>query len=506
MRLSKPAHWYAAMALVVACGFVLRWANAQTAYVHDDEQHYVGDALWSRAPLGGTALVRFLYEHPHEHPRLDPTTGSLARWGAAGEVARLGHPTLFAAVTGVVLAATRPSGLPEAIVHARVVNALADTVAIVLVAVLAARLGYGDAAGLLAAGLYALFPPAATYGSLAYLDAFLAPLFLLVLVCLVDRRWLAAGVASGLLLATKQSGIVALAFVPLVWALRPPRRPAALVRWGLATVVVTSLLVSPAAYVDSIRNPTRPVGVVQTAPLATLAGNLAAVARPSAYYWLSFSQHGQPLAPFLARAHGAVTPVYLTLAAAAFATAWLRRRRDEALLLQLPVALTLAFVQPSNGMWRLHLLFPLACAAVACAIVAWPRPVRLAALVVALGVGVSPLLPQRPGPQGAVALGDLLYANPQVRGRRGFHDAANPLVIAVPPGHAMSRRLWLGAGTHVVRVQATGRADVALDGRPVLWGDMVEGRVSLDGSVHLVRVEMPNGGELRALAVAPIGR
>jgi hypothetical protein len=154
-------------------------------------------------------------------------------------------------------------------------------------------------------------------------------------------------------------------------------------------------------------------------------------------------------------------------------------------------------------MWRLHFLSPLACAALACGIMAWRRPVQLVALGLAVGIALMPMLPQRPEPGGAIALGELLFANPQFRDRAGFYDATNPLVVTLPAGAGLARRLRLARGAYVVQVDATGRIDVALDDRPIVSRDGSGGRVTVDGPVHRLRVTAPHGGELRGLRVVP---
>jgi hypothetical protein len=503
---SSPRLRHGALLLVLACGLALRVANARTAVVHGDEEHYAGDAMWSLSPLGASERLHFLYNHPHEHPRLDPTTGERTRWGANGGVARLGHPSLFAGVAGAVFALTKPATLGDAVFQARLVNAVADTVAIGLVAVLTSRLGGGPATALLAAGLYAVFPPAATYGSLAYPDAFMAPLLLLVLIAVAGGRWLAAGLATGLLLATKQSGAVALVLVPVLWAVSPGRRTTDVVRWALATLLVASTLVNPAAWIDSIRHPSRPVGVVQTDPLRTLAGNVDAVARPSTYYWLSFAHHGRPPAPLLAHANQLVTPAYLSLYAVGLVAALGRGRTRRLAFLYVPALLALAFVLPSNGMWRLHFLFPLVCAAAAGTFAEGPRALGIIALAVGLLGGASSLLPQAPGPHGEVTLGDLLFMNPGLEDRTGFYDRWRPLVVRFRPGGEARRSLWVAPGRYRLTVQGTGRFDVAVDDRDVVWGGMVEGELTLAGRLHELRIVAPNGGELRELVMAPVDR
>src|SRR5262249_35579298 len=152
-------------------------------------------------------------------------------------------------------------------------------------------------AGLAAAALYAVFPPAIVYGSIANLDPFLAPLLVALLVLVLRpgatrRRWLLAGVVTGLLISAKQPGLVALGLVPLLaW-----REVGGLVVWALAAGVVVVALISPTAYLEGLRQPSDPYVQLRFQPVDFLAGNLAALAQPSTWYWLSFSYHGRPLA------------------------------------------------------------------------------------------------------------------------------------------------------------------------------------------------------------------
>jgi hypothetical protein len=199
-----------------------------------------------------------------------------------------------------------------------------------------------------------------------------------------------------------------------------------------------------------------------------------------------------------------VTQGILLLYVLELAAALHARARDRLLFLYVPAVLALTFQFPTNGMWRVHFLMPLVCAAVACMLTEWPRPARLAALAAAVLVGVSPLLPARPEPDGRIALDDLLFMNPRVRQRTAFYDASRPLLLTLPTGGEVSRRLWLSPGRYVVTLGSSDRVDVSFDGSDVLRGD-TEGNVTLSGSLHELRVVAPNGAELHSLSIAPAG-
>src|SRR5205085_6966114 len=131
------------------------------------------------------------------------------------EIARLGHPCLVQYVAGPVVAMVRPASARQAVPIVRRMAAVADATTVLLLPSLATALGAPDAAGLGAAALYAVYPPAVAYGSLAYLDPALAPLLVLLLVRLLATArtgagWVGLGIVTGLLISTKQVGLIAL--------------------------------------------------------------------------------------------------------------------------------------------------------------------------------------------------------------------------------------------------------------------------------------------------------
>src|SRR5262249_30325560 len=243
-------------------------------------------------------------------------------------------------------------------------------------------------------------------------------------------------------------------------------------------------------------------------PVTNVRANLSMLADPAIYYSLSFSRHGEPLAPLLARVHRVVTPAYLVLFGAGLAWALIRRDRKALLFVVAPTLMVLAFIQPSDGMWRVPLSCPPVPALAAVQIVRLPALWRLSLLVLALAAGVVPLLPQRPLANGAVDLGDLLFMNPQARQRPWFFAwwKGTPLVITLPPGVELSRTLWLVPGPYDVTATALGGVRVLIDDREVLPPGPTHSRLQLEGHLHRLVVSFPTGGVLRSLVVVPARR
>lgn len=495
--------------LAVAVGLALRLANAATAVVHGDERHYVTDAYWTVAPLRLDDAVRFLRDHVGtDHLQLDPSTGMLDRWPQSGPARITAHPCLYQYVTGLVFLAVKPASTESAVMIGRVVSALADTATIVLLPALATALGATRSVGLVAAGLYAVFPPAAVYGSIANLDPLLAPLLVLLLLAVLHPGpgaavWVRAGVVTGLLASVKQTGLVALLLVPMASALRPGPRLRGLALWAATAAVVIAVFTNPIAYLDGVRAVSGRHLRAEGGPLTNLAGNLRFLAQIDAYYWLGFSTHGQPLAPLLARVHRVLTPAYLMVYLAGLAIAGGAGQVRRLVALYLPAVLVLAFVPPSNGMWRLHILWPLVCCAAAVQTAFLARPARTAVVVLGVVSGLLALLPQRPGVAGTVDLDDLIFMNPQARQPIGFYGPRNPEALAVKlrPGMTITRRLWFAPGAYQVGMTAAGVPRLSLDGREVLAGGATRASVELSGFVHTLAIDFPAGGWIRVLSI-----
>src|SRR4051812_27983148 len=122
------------VALLVGLGLGLRWWNAGTARIHDDEVPDAEDAMWALAPLAPRTALSFLRDHPRDHLRLDPRSGALRPWGppAPHEIARLGHPCALAYVSGLVMAAVAPHGAQQSVIIGRRVKAAFDAATIAL--------------------------------------------------------------------------------------------------------------------------------------------------------------------------------------------------------------------------------------------------------------------------------------------------------------------------------------------------------------------------------------
>jgi hypothetical protein len=505
---STSARLRTALALIVTLGLGLRVWNARTAVFHPDEPDLLEDAYWSVAPISMRTAVDFLRLHPRDHLRLNPTTGSLVLRPPSNP----GHLGLYPFVMGCLIYVVRPRDMQTAVLLGRSVNILADATVIALVPRVVAGFGGGAGAGLLAAGLLATYPPAVVYGSTANIDPLLTLLFSLLVVCLLDasRRWtwVRAGLLTGLCVGAKQTGLVTLAWVPLVWWMTGPRDGRSLLVWGVLTVGVAVVLADPVAYLTALRHPTDPFVQLTFDPLAHIRDNVARLAQPSAYYSLSFSRHGEPLAPLLARVHRIVTPMYLVAFAVGLVAACVRRASKAVLFGVLPVVLVLAFVQPSDGMWRFHVLCPLVAALAALALPRLPFAWRGLVAVAALVAGILPLLPQRPGNYGVIDLGELLFMNPQARQMPGFYAwwKMRPLVVRLAPGVELHRTLWVSPGATDVVVFSDGEPSVRLDGDVVLDPGRRRGRVDLKGHLHRLTVGIPAGGILRGLVVRPAGR
>src|SRR5262249_32920580 len=153
------------------------------------------------------------------------------------------------------------------------------------------------------------------------------------------------------------------------------------------TCLVVALFSSPVSYLEGLRSGHGGYAHGARGPLATFVANLRSAASPAAYYWLSFSRHAQPLAPLLARPHHLLTPACLVPYAAGLVVALARRQGLALLVLYVPAAIALAFVPRGDGMWRLHLLAPLVCCAVATQAAAAPPVARAGMLLAAVLAG-----------------------------------------------------------------------------------------------------------------------
>lgn len=126
---------------------------------------------------------------------------------------------------------------------------------------------------------------------------------------------------------------------------------------------------------------------------------------------------------------------------------------------------------------------------------------RVVAIGAALGAATMALWPQRPGPDGRLDLGDLLFINPAVRQRPHFHGLDYPLVMIVGAGVEVSRRVWLPPGKYAVEAAASAPAALVIDSRVVEKGGALPAEVTLAGYVHRVALSSSGGGVLQALAL-----
>ena len=173
----------------------------------------------------------------------------------------------------------------------RMEEALLGAIAVVLIALIAARL-FGRAAGLLSGAIAAVYPPLVLVGSSLMSESLFIPLVLAaVLTALITRdadgghrlRWaVAAGVLVGLAALTRSIGIVLiLPILFLVWTARP-RRSWRAARTPLVVLAATLVTIAPWA----IRNT---IEFHEFVPISTetgyaLAGTYNAVAQYDTQY------------------------------------------------------------------------------------------------------------------------------------------------------------------------------------------------------------------------------
>ncbi len=497
--------------VLIACtllAVVLRLWNAETAFVHDDEKHYARDAAWAYTSLPAADVVAFLRNHPRDHVFIDTERREFERWGEEGRYPHLGHPAFYAIVLGILTAATPPESLDGAAHQGRRLNAVADSAVVPLLPPLLAALGFTSAVGLVAAFLYAVYPPAVAYGSLAYADPFLAPLFLASLVLLLrspstPRNAILAGVATGLLIATKQTGLVALGVLPVLVMALAPDRIRMLLLWGLATSAVLVLLVNPAAYLDCVLHPLDPYARLRPNPLRTLADNLWFLTRPYDWYWLGYSKHGRPLAAAIAPLHHLLTPAILWLFALGLVWLAALRKWAVALAIYLPVVAVLPLLPPSDGAWRVHMVAPLIVAGATVTLTQGRLAARAFALLVACALGLYPLLPATAA---RTSLADLLRADTRLGARQphGLYDPLRrPLVLYVDPTIEIHRVLWLRPGSYELDLAASTWTTATLDGDVLVSGMAGSVPFEVDRRLHRFELKFMEAGTLESFSIKP---
>jgi hypothetical protein len=228
---------------------------------------------------------------------------------------------------------------------------------------------------------------------------------------------------------------------------------------------------------------------------AAIADQLSLIYDPAQYWYLSFSWHGAPLAPLMARSHYVLTPAYLALFVIGAAAALAGRRVRELVVLWGPAILLLLVVDADLFMWRYQLAYPLLCGGAAYELSRLGRKTGVAAGLAAFALGASVLLPQRPGRNGALDLGNLLLMNPQVpQPQGGFR------IVCRRPWR-FERRLWLPAGEYDVAVRTTGPLPALfLDGQLVDLGPRPV-RVEIAGSLHHLRLSCSRQTTVRAIVL-----
>lgn len=146
------------------------------------------------------------------------------------------RPPLYPLLLGAVYAVTGPR-----LGAAQALNATLGAGVVVLVAVVADRLA-GRRAALAAALLAAVYPPLLANDGPPLSEPLALLLMLLAVLALVDRRWVAAGVASGLLVLTRPSAQL-FVLVVAAWLLLRVDRRRALLYVATALVVVAPWVV-----------------------------------------------------------------------------------------------------------------------------------------------------------------------------------------------------------------------------------------------------------------------
>lgn len=499
-------------ALAVAVGLTLRLATAITSYPHPDEEHYVEDAMWAYGHFDNVSLLEFLREHPRTHYRLSFPDLAISVWPppfeGRGRFGRIGHPTLQAWIWGAMFAVHQPESLQSAVRTARVVNALADTSAIALIPVLIALLGAATTAGAVGAWLYALHPASVAYAGIANQDPILAPLLLLTAIgslrAVRVRSWVCVGVATGLLVAAKQTGLVVLLLVPL-WVLQRARLPTVvrmLPIWGTAALATASLFVNPLAYFDAVLHPAFRMGAVGATPWSRAWSNLGYLIDIGHYWGIGFDLHGGPPEWLMARPHAVLSPAYLLVSAIAFLIAVLKQRRIEFAVIWLTVIFALASMPPTDGMWRMHMLWPLVCTGIACSVGGVVRVGRIAIAAASAIVMLAAFAPAYPTSDGNIRLADIAFANPGVTLPYNVHRTG--LVLQLPPGSQVSRTVLLAPGRYTVLIDATESPLFEFGDESWVAFSTTPTEIELSGWVHSLKLSCQDqGSAVRSIRLVP---
>jgi hypothetical protein len=497
------------LVLLLLLGVTLRLWNADTAYVHGDDNHTVSDAKAAKALPRGEA-IRFLREHPRDHPRWIVDRAELTPW-AASAAPRPGHPALQTYLLAPIIDVLGPN-MEDGVRVVRITNTILSSLTILLLPAIVAGAGGSAGAGLLAAALYAVLPPIVVYDSIGNPEPLLE-LLVVVLVWLCVRpshglgRWVAAGVVTGLALNVELPGLIALILVPVYLRRLPERRLAAFAAWAAATVVVFVLFTSPAAYLEGLLRPGLPYRELRPNVVKTLARNVAMLADPSSYYWLSVARHSRPLASIFGKPHYIVTPGVLFLAAVGLVLMLGRRRTRMLLVLALPILLVLVLVPPSDALWRVLPIFPFVCAAAAYAFTSVRMPARLGLLMVVVALGIHPFLPQYiPASGGRIDFARVLLQNPTLRPPHRFHGPGDAQELTLHLGRTLQIPVLLQPGAWALGATGKGAFGVFIDGKPAKTISARPPHVQLqDGWLHTVDVTAFTVTEVESITLKRLG-
>ena len=374
--------------------------------------------------------------------------------------------------------------------------------------VLAAALAGSSGAGLLAAALYALYPPAITYGSLAYLDPLLAFFVCAALTLAVTRpvSWFAVGMLVGAAISTKQSGLVALALVPLAGMACSTLTLRGAFTFALACTLVFLCFNNPQTYLAGLLDPIDPYGQLRPSPLDSFKRNMSFLASPDSYYWLSYTKHGRPYAAELAPYHYLLTPAYLAAFALSTLHALSTRAGRVLATAYAPILVTLALLPPSDGAWRVQMLSPLLCCAIAYSSFELRKGGRIVLAMAAVAATAWALVPAPLSESGQLSLGDLLrrseVTDQPIAVYRRYRG--EPVRVHLAPSESVRYRFRAKPGKYRFTVEATGWNAVEIDGSGVFVGASGSETTTLSGHFHEIEIKPTKTAVLSELMLSPI--
>ncbi len=253
--------------------------------------------MWS-GPLAVGALARagyWIFVTPGWTPRSDADHYlRLARSVASGTGFSLAFPQLEMHATAfrpplypLLLAIVEWVGGTDVLWPARLLSVVLGLAVIALTVKLGARLA-GPTAGVVAGGLVAVYPPLVANDTITLSEPLALLLILGILLTLHDRRWIACGVLSGLLLLTRPNAyLVVVVVVAALWRL-VGRRPALLYAL-VCTALVVPWLVRNQIQVGTVR-PTTSDGFTLAAIYAPPARERETFVNPVYDHWYDGSE------------------------------------------------------------------------------------------------------------------------------------------------------------------------------------------------------------------------